>query len=213
MGKIHSEKLVLSQLIHLSNFFGSKDASGHLLPCSRVPQRLCAALQIIEAFSHARSLAHPSAPRVHKYIELQFNVHGKIIGAKIMDFMLQKRRVVGNFSQQLNEKSFHIFYDLLQQKDFSKEDKQALLLLDPKAYRFLNGGQTDTARKAKKFNANLYPAYSRSIFLRDTLLALGFGPKTQMEMFKLLSCIMLLGNLEFSDYIAKKEEGFTVALR
>ncbi|KAM7492624.1 hypothetical protein LguiA_035545 [Lonicera macranthoides] len=65
--------------------------------------------RILEAFGNAKTYGNDNSSRFGKLIEVHFSASGKICGAKVQTFLLEKSRVV-----QLahGERSYHIFYQL-----------------------------------------------------------------------------------------------------
>jgi myosin-5 len=65
---------------------------------------------ILESFGNARTVRNDNSSRFGKFIEMQFTGTGKLVGARIDTYLLEKVRL----TQQLNgERNFHIFYELL----------------------------------------------------------------------------------------------------
>ncbi|XP_045809365.1 myosin-1-like isoform X2 [Trifolium pratense] len=64
---------------------------------------------ILEAFGNAKTLRNDNSSRFGKLIEINFSETGKISGANIQTFLLEKSRAV-----QCNEgeRTYHIFYQL-----------------------------------------------------------------------------------------------------
>ena len=64
---------------------------------------------ILEAFGNARTIRNDNSSRFGKFIEMQFNKMGKLVGARIKTYLLEKVRIA---QQAESERNFHIFYEL-----------------------------------------------------------------------------------------------------
>uniref|UniRef100_H3AAN7 Myosin IEb n=1 Tax=Latimeria chalumnae TaxID=7897 RepID=H3AAN7_LATCH len=88
---------------------------------------------LLEAFGNAKTVRNNNSSRFGKYFEIQFSRGGEPDGGKISNFLLEKSRVV---SQNVGERSFHIYYQLLE--GASGEQRENLGITTPDYYYYLN---------------------------------------------------------------------------
>ncbi|CAF1014750.1 unnamed protein product [Adineta ricciae] len=178
-GKTESTKLFLKQLMYLCG--GS----------SQLEQQILQATPLLESFGNAQTVMNNNSSRFGKYIALKF-VNGKVIGAQISDYLLEKSRVV---TQSPGERNFHIFCYLF---DYLPSEVKNMLCLHTKYdYRYLLTSSSTDLQHTGAGNS-----------LDEVVNAMGllnFTDKEQHSMFRILSGILTIGNLEFST----DDEGFT----
>ncbi|XP_061348341.1 myosin-2-like [Gastrolobium bilobum] len=139
---------------------------------------------ILEAFGNAKTSRNDNSSRFGKLIEIHFSTIGKICGAKIQTFLLEKSRVVQLAS---GERSYHIFYQLC--AGASPDLKERLNLRVASEYKYLNQSDCmtiDGVEDAKKFHR-----------LMKALDVVQMSKEDQELVFKMLAAILWLGNISF----------------
>uniref|UniRef100_A0A8D0BVC4 Unconventional myosin-X-like n=1 Tax=Salvator merianae TaxID=96440 RepID=A0A8D0BVC4_SALMN len=180
-GKTESTKLLLKFLSAMSQTSLGGPASEK---STHVEEAIMESSPILEAFGNAKTVYNNNSSRFGKFIQLHFSQHGHIQGGRVTDYLLEKNRVV---HQNPGERNYHIFYALL--AGVSGEQKEALGLLEPKNYRYLNQSGCVT-------NENLD---DREMFSKvmTALEVMGSSSEEIRDIFKLLSGTLQLGNIEF----------------
>ncbi|KAG0202582.1 hypothetical protein BGX28_004928 [Mortierella sp. GBA30] len=191
-GKTEGARQVIRQLLSLSSAPKKE---------SRVQHQIQAAGVIIEAFGHAKTSLNDNASRVGRFTELQFNERGRLLGAKMLDYFLEKKRISQSASKP-DERNFHIFYQLL--TGATSEEKIHLRLTDAAG----NNGATGSTSpfnylSAASLNRNrtLRGIDDAAEFanLKTALKVLGFQKKQVAQIFQLLAAVLHLGNLTFME--------------
>ncbi|CAJ0961850.1 unnamed protein product, partial [Mesorhabditis belari] len=88
---------------------------------------------VLEAFGNAKTVRNNNSSRFGKFIRIHFNAAGKLAGADIEHYLLEKSRVI---KQAPGERCYHIFYQIY--SDAIKGMRDRLLLVRPlKDYHFV----------------------------------------------------------------------------
>ncbi|KAG0055349.1 hypothetical protein BGZ83_008869 [Gryganskiella cystojenkinii] len=180
-GKTEGARQVLRQLLALS---------GQPKKESRVQNQILSASVIIEAFGHAKTSLNDNASRVGRFTELQFNERGRLLGAKLLDYFLEKKRITQSFAAA-DERNFHIFYQLLNGATF--EEKTHLRLTEG-TFHYLSPASLNRNRNLRGIDDELEFGN-----LKTALKVMGFQKKQVAQIFQLLAAVLHLGNLTFME--------------
>jgi len=185
-GKTENTKKVIQYLAHVaaSPKGGKVHGGGTVITHGELEQQLLQANPILEAFGNAKTVKNDNSSRFGKFIRINFDTSGYIAGANIETYLLEKARVV---RQAPNERTFHIFYQLL--TGANDQLKKELLLEDINKYKYLtNGHQTiSNTKDSDEFQATLGAMEIMNISHEDV-----------KSMLRVVSSVMSFGNMEFS---------------
>eukprot|EP00929_Paragymnodinium_shiwhaense_P013635 TRINITY_DN121480_c0_g1_i1.p1 TRINITY_DN121480_c0_g1~~TRINITY_DN121480_c0_g1_i1.p1 ORF type:complete len:1589 (+),score=477.23 TRINITY_DN121480_c0_g1_i1:91-4857(+) len=172
-GKTESAKLILSFVADAVR--GASDDG--------VEDRLMQTNPVLEAFGNAMTVRNNNSSRFGKWVDLRVSENMEILGCHLTSYLLETMRVCG---QSRDERGFHVFFQLLQAR--KHPDLASLDLQEPKYYRYLQEGQTTAPGVDDK------RCFEE---LREAFAALGMDAAKQLEVFKVVGAVLLLGNLDF----------------
>jgi myosin V len=161
---------------------------------------------LLESFGNARTLRNDNSSRFGKFIKLHFTNGGKLTGASIQTYLLEKVRLV---SQSKGERNYHIFYEMAMGASPAQRRRWSL---DPPPSS-AQGAAADSSELPETMRQFLHyrflnqsQCYKRhdgvddgEMFHRvgDALEVVGFTPFEQAGIFDLLAALMHIGNLTF----------------
>uniref|UniRef100_A0A6Q2XI54 Myosin, heavy chain 10, non-muscle n=1 Tax=Esox lucius TaxID=8010 RepID=A0A6Q2XI54_ESOLU len=179
-GKTENTKKVIQYLAHVaSSHKGRKD---HNIP-GELERQLLQANPILESFGNAKTVKNDNSSRFGKFIRVNFDVTGYIVGANIETYLLEKSRAI---RQAKDERTFHIFYQLL--AGAGEHLKTDLLLEGFNNYRFLSNGNITIPGQQDKDN------------FQETMEAMhimSFSHEEIVCMLKVVSAVLQFGNVVF----------------
>ncbi|XP_022668747.1 unconventional myosin-XV-like isoform X2 [Varroa destructor] len=171
-GKTESTKLILRYLAAVN-----RSAS------NLVTEQILEASPLLEAFGNAKTVKNDNSSRFGKYMQVFFN-DGVITGARTIDYLLEKSRIV---TQAQDERNYHVFYELLAGLSDQEKEKYGLQTADK--YFYLNqGGSIECGSKndVEDFRS-----------LLAAIQVLGLSSEETDVIFRILAAVLHLGNVYF----------------
>lgn len=128
-GKTEATKIIMQYLARITHSPGPSAAEAPHSPLSNLgslrssmqsmqeifgslttlEQKVLDANPLLESFGNAKTLRNDNSSRFGKFIEIQFDNTGRIVGAEISNFLLEKTRIVAPAAE---ERNYHIFYQV-----------------------------------------------------------------------------------------------------
>ncbi|XP_066262034.1 myosin heavy chain, muscle isoform X20 [Euwallacea similis] len=139
---------------------------------------------VLEAFGNAKTVRNDNSSRFGKFIRIHFGPTGKLAGADIETYLLEKARVI---SQQSLERSYHIFYQIMSGAVSGLKD-MCFLSNDIYDYNSVSQG---------KITINGVDD-GEEIGLTDQAFdILGFTQEEKNDIYKITASVMHMGTLKF----------------
>ncbi|KAH7517346.1 hypothetical protein FEM48_Zijuj09G0053800 [Ziziphus jujuba var. spinosa] len=139
---------------------------------------------VLEAFGNAKTSRNNNSSRFGKFVEIQFNKHGRISGAAIRTYLLERSRVC-----QISdpERNYHCFYFLCASPP---QEREKYKLASPSSFHYLN--QSNCYELADISDAHNYLTTRRAMDI------VGISESEQEAIFRVVAAILHLGNIEFA---------------
>uniref|UniRef100_UPI00358E3D65 myosin-10-like isoform X3 n=1 Tax=Myxine glutinosa TaxID=7769 RepID=UPI00358E3D65 len=190
-GKTENTKKVIQYLAHVAS--SPKGRKDHNIPQSETPRsvkwqgelerQLLQANPILESFGNAKTVKNDNSSRFGKFIRINFDVAGFIVGANIETYLLEKSRAI---RQAKDERTFHIFYQLL--SGAGEQLRLELLVENFNSYRFLSNGCIPIPGQKDKDN------FQETM---ESMSIMGFSQEEQISMLRVVSSVLQFGNVIF----------------
>ncbi|XP_057511088.1 myosin-15 isoform X2 [Actinidia eriantha] len=174
-GKTETTKLIMQYLTYVGGRAAGDDRT--------VEQQVLESNPLLEAFGNARTVRNDNSSRFGKFVEIQFDANGRISGAAIRTYLLERSRVVQITDP---ERNYHCFYQLCA----SGRDAEKYKLGHPSQFHYLNQSKTyelDGVNSAEEYMTT-----------RRAMDIVGISHEEQESIFRTLAAILHLGNIEFS---------------
>lgn len=178
-GKTEASKKVLHYIAAVTEHRGAVE---------KVKDKLLHSNPLLEAFGNAKTNRNDNSSRFGKYMDIQFDFRGLPVGGNILNYLLEKSRVI---NQSPGERNFHIFYQLLAGGNGELlEDLH--LKRNPSSYYYLSHGE-----KSNVDNLDDKRAFDDVV---RALKTLEFSQKEQRQIWEIVSSILHLGNIGFVEH-------------
>ncbi|KNA05554.1 hypothetical protein SOVF_189230 [Spinacia oleracea] len=174
-GKTETTKLIMQYLAYMGGRASGSERS--------VEQQVLESNPLLEAFGNARTVRNDNSSRFGKFVEIQFDVNGRISGAAIRTYLLERSRVVQITDP---ERNYHCFYQLCA----SQEDSEKYKLEHPRQFHYLN--------QSKIYELEGVSNKDEYMKTRRAMTIVGISEDEQEAIFRALAAILHLGNVEFS---------------
>merc|ERR1719414_604328 len=178
-GKTENTKKVISYLAMVAAS-PKKSASKKV----SLEDQIVATNPILESYGNAKTSRNDNSSRFGKFIRIHFTTSGKLCGCDIESYLLEKSRIT---QQQEVERSYHIFYQLLQ--PFVGDLKAKCHLTDDiYDYTYVSQGKTTVA----SIDDNEELEYTHSAF--DII---GFSQQEKWNCYYITAAVMSFGEVHF----------------
>uniref|UniRef100_A0A4W5NRP7 Myosin Ic, paralog a n=1 Tax=Hucho hucho TaxID=62062 RepID=A0A4W5NRP7_9TELE len=152
---------------------------------STLRDRLLQSNPVLEAFGNAKTLRNDNSSRFGKYMDVQFDFRGAPIGGHILNYLLEKSRVV---HQNHGERNFHIFYQLL---EGGEQDLLSKLGLERNAQKYQYLVKGCCPRVSSINDKNDWKT------VRKALTVIGFHEDE--DLLNIIASVLHLGNTQFGE--------------
>ncbi|RLN40071.1 Myosin-J heavy chain [Panicum miliaceum] len=175
-GKTETTKMLMRYLAFMGGRSGTEGRT--------VEQQVLESNPVLEAFGNAKTVKNNNSSRFGKFVEIQFDKYGKISGAAVRTYLLERSRVCQVSDP---ERNYHCFYMLC---NAPPEDVKRFKVEDPRSFHYLN--QTNCYEVANVDDAREY------IETRNAMDIVGIDQDEQDAIFRVVAAILHLGNVDFS---------------
>eukprot|EP00457_Paulinella_chromatophora_P000196 gb/GEZN01000196.1/.p1 GENE.gb/GEZN01000196.1/~~gb/GEZN01000196.1/.p1 ORF type:complete len:1849 (-),score=405.96 gb/GEZN01000196.1/:204-5750(-) len=180
-GKTEATKAILQ---YLSDVAGSTN---------NVEQQILQSNPVLEAFGNAKTVRNNNSSRFGKWMEIDFATGGRICAARIVNYLLEKSRVVGAGE---GERNYHIFYQFL--KGMPEDWRAKYRIGKMEDYRYM---------KCENFDVDKVDDVYEFSLVERAFTKLDFKEDETVGLWTLVSSVLNLGNLDFGAKFSTGRKG------
>jgi len=153
-------------------------------PKQSLEDQIVATNPVLEAFGNAKTTRNDNSSRFGKFIRIHFQPNGKLAGADIENYLLEKARVI---SQSKMERGYHIFYNIM--TGWVPGLKDMCFLSDNiYDYHFVSQGKVTVASIDDREDME---------FAHQGFTTLLFTDEERDNIYRLVAIVMHLGEMKF----------------
>merc|ERR1712042_331094 len=186
-GKTENTKKVISYFATICSSGKRKEGEASL------EEKIVATNPVLEAWGNAKTVRNDNSSRFGKFIRIHFNSSGKLSGADMVVYLLEKSRLT---YQQPLERCYHSFYNIMSDAVPDLKEK-CLLTNDIYDYWYVSQGKTTVPSIDDKEDM---------MFAYEAFNVLGFSEREKYDVFKNTACMMHMGNMTKDFVPVGKEE-------
>merc|ERR1712142_980011 len=186
-GKTENTKKVISYFATICSSGKRKEGEASL------EDKIVATNPVLEAWGNAKTVRNDNSSRFGKFIRIWFNAGGKLSGADMVIYLLEKSRLT--FQAEL-ERCYHSFYNIMSDQVPDCKEK-CLLSNDIYDYWYVSQGKTTVPSIDDKEDM---------MFAHEAYDILGFTEEETYNVYKLTAVVMHMGNLTKDFVPVGKEE-------
>merc|ERR1712002_242728 len=183
-GKTENTKKVITYLAMVATGAGKKSEKKVSLE-----DQIVATNPILESYGNAKTARNDNSSRFGKFIRIHFTASGKLAGCDIVSYLLEKSRIT---EQQEVERSYHIFYQLLQPYGDNicpgGLRAKCFVSADIYDYQYVSQGKT----KVDSIDDD-----EELLYTEDAFNVLGFAEQEKFDCYVLTAGVMTCGGIVY----------------
>jgi len=186
-GKTENTKKVISYFATICSSGKRKEGEASL------EEKIVATNPVLEAWGNAKTVRNDNSSRFGKFIRIHFNSSGKLSGADMVVYLLEKSRLT---YQQPLERCYHSFYNIMSDAVPDLKEK-CLLSNEILDYWYVSQGKLTVPSIDDKEDMQ---------FAHEAFVSLGFTEQEEYDVYRNTACMMHMGNMTKDFVPVGKEE-------
>merc|ERR1739840_91222 len=184
-GKTENTKKVITYLAMVATGSGAKKVEKKV----SLEDQIVATNPILESYGNAKTARNDNSSRFGKFIRIHSTASGKLAGCDIVSYLLEKSRIT---EQQEVERSYHIFYQLLQPygDGICPETLRTKCCVSSDIYYYIYVSQGKTTVASIDDNEELE-------YTEDAFNVLGFSDQEKFDCYMLTAGVMTAGGIVY----------------